>query len=119
MQAYTEQVTDRLQREWGEHHCWIFGHLGDGNLHIVVGVGRNDQQASHEEIERAVYEPLQALGGSVSAEHGIGLEKRAWLHLSRSPAEIEAMRRLKQAFDPSGIFNPGKVLPGCLSAGQQ
>jgi FAD/FMN-containing dehydrogenase len=111
MQAYTEQVTQRLQQEWGEHLCWIFGHLGDGNLHIVVGVGQDDPQ-SQQRVERAIYEPLQALGGSVSAEHGIGLEKRPWLHLSRSPAELDAMLRLKQAFDPRGILNPGKVLPG-------
>jgi FAD/FMN-containing dehydrogenase len=56
-----------------------------------------------------VYRPLAAIGGSVSAEHGIGLEKRAYLPLSRSAAEIATMRLLKQALDPRGILNPGKV----------
>jgi FAD/FMN-containing dehydrogenase len=56
-----------------------------------------------------VYRPLSAIGGSVSAEHGIGLEKRAYLPLSRSAAEIATMRVLKNALDPRGILNPGKV----------
>jgi FAD/FMN-containing dehydrogenase len=58
-----------------------------------------------------VYEPLASRGGSVSAEHGIGLEKQPWLALSRSPAELELMHRLKQTLDPKGILNPGRVLP--------
>ena len=62
-------------------------------------------------IEELVFTPLQALGGSISAEHGIGLEKRQWLHLSRSPEELALMRTLKAAMDPLGLLNPGKVLP--------
>jgi FAD/FMN-containing dehydrogenase len=58
-----------------------------------------------------VYEPLAAREGSVSAEHGIGLEKQPWLSLSRSPAELELMRKLKGALDPRNILNPGRVLP--------
>jgi FAD/FMN-containing dehydrogenase len=61
-------------------------------------------------IEELVYSPLQALGGSISAEHGIGLEKRDWLGISRSPEEIALMRTIKTAMDPKGILNPGKVL---------
>lgn len=60
--------------------------------------------------EEIVYTPLKALGGSISAEHGIGLEKRDWLALCRSDAEIALMRTLKAAMDPRGILNPGKVL---------
>mgnify|MGYP003398473986 CR=1 FL=1 len=58
-----------------------------------------------------MYEPLAARGGSVSAEHGIGLEKQPWLGLSRSEAELALMRRLKDTLDPKGILNPGRVLP--------
>jgi FAD/FMN-containing dehydrogenase len=60
-------------------------------------------------VESAIYQPLQAFGGSVSAEHGIGLEKKFWLCLSRSDAEIRLMQALKQALDPGGLLNPGKV----------
>ena len=56
-----------------------------------------------------VYEPLIAMNGSISAEHGIGLEKAPWLHISRSPTEIAVMKQLKQLLDPKGILNPGKV----------
>jgi FAD/FMN-containing dehydrogenase len=59
-----------------------------------------------------VYEPLAARGGSVSAEHGIGLEKQPWLPLSRNAAELALMRRLKDALDPKSILNPGRVLAG-------
>ena len=60
--------------------------------------------------EELVYEPLRALKGSVSAEHGIGLEKRAWLDVTRNAEEIALMRQLKAALDPKGLLNPGKVL---------
>ena len=62
-------------------------------------------------IEELVYAPLQALGGSVSAEHGIGIEKRDWLAISRSAEELALMKVLKAALDPKNILNPGKVLP--------
>jgi FAD/FMN-containing dehydrogenase len=62
-----------------------------------------------KQIERAVYTPLQALGGSVSGEHGVGLEKKAWLGVCRSAAEISLMQQLKQALDPKQILNPGRV----------
>jgi FAD/FMN-containing dehydrogenase len=88
----------------------VFGHLGDGNLHIIAA-GPPSAEARHG-IERCVYEPLAARGGSVSAEHGIGLEKQPWLNLCRSPAELALMQKLKQALDPKGILNPGRVLPG-------
>ena len=72
--------------------------------------GPPSREARHG-IEQCVYEPLAARNGSVSAEHGIGLEKRPWLPLSRSPVELDLMRRLKAALDPKNILNPGRVLP--------
>ena len=110
MEAYVGDVMQRLEREWPAYRRFVFGHLGDGNLHIIAA-GPPSADAKHG-IERCVYEPLAARGGSVSAEHGIGLEKQPWLELCRSPAELALMRKLKAALDPRNILNPGRVLPG-------
>jgi FAD/FMN-containing dehydrogenase len=109
MEGYVAEVhagfTERLPGE----RCFTFGHLGDGNLHFVV-VGPAGPEA-RPQVEEIVYRPLAARAGSISAEHGIGLEKKPWLSLSRSEAEIALMRRLKQSLDPRGILNPGRVIP--------
>jgi FAD/FMN-containing dehydrogenase len=110
MEDYVHEVVARLEREWPAYRRFVFGHLGDGNLHIVAA-GPPDKAARHG-IERCVYEPLATRGGSVSAEHGIGREKQPYLALCRSPAELALMRTLKQAMDPHGILNAGRVLPG-------
>lgn len=107
MKDYSQQVCDSVRAFAGENRAFVFGHMADGNLHIVVAGG--DDAATRARVEDIVYRPLAAIGGSVSAEHGIGLEKRAYLPLSRSPAEISTMKLLKQALDPRGILNPGKV----------
>ncbi len=108
MESYVAEILDRLEREWPAYRRFVFGHLGDGNLHVIAA-GPPSREARHG-IERCVYEPLAARSGSVSAEHGIGLEKQPWLPLSRSEAELALMRRLKVALDPMGILNPGRVL---------
>ena len=107
MKAYVWEVGEGVRALAGENRCFVFGHMADGNLHIVVAAG--DDTETRAKVEGIVYRPLAAIGGSVSAEHGIGLEKRAYLPLSRSAAEIATMRLLKQALDPRGILNPGKV----------
>jgi FAD/FMN-containing dehydrogenase len=85
----------------------LFGHLGDGNLHVnVIGPDPDD-----EAVDGAVLRLVSDMGGSISAEHGIGRAKTGWLGLSRSPAEITTMRALKSALDPMGIMNPGVLLP--------
>jgi FAD/FMN-containing dehydrogenase len=108
MQAYVAGLRETLAARWAAPTCVVFGHLGDGNLHVIVGVGESGPQTRHA-VEEIVYGPLGPIGGSISAEHGIGLQKRAFLPLSRSPAEIALMRTLKQALDPKGILNPGKI----------
>lgn len=110
MDRYVADLTKAAEAEFGETlKLVVFGHIGDGNLHILMGAQPFTEATKHR-IEELVYTPLQALGGSVSAEHGIGIEKRDWLALSRSADEIALMKTLKGALDPKGILNPGKVL---------
>ena len=112
MPGYLDEVHRALVARWGsECRFVVWGHLGDGNLHIMVGIDDSTPQ-SHHEIEERVYGPLRTRpGSSISGEHGIGLQKRDYLACSRTPAEIAMMRALKTALDPHGILNPGKVLP--------
>jgi len=110
MDAYVAEVKRRLSEAYPDHHCFTLGHIGDGNIHFAIAVGDGGAE-HHHRVNLCVYEPLQAIGGSVSAEHGIGTEKVRYLPLSRSPAEIALMKHLKQSLDPKGILNPGKVFP--------
>ena len=90
----------------GQHVVHVWGHLGDGNLHVnVVGPAVDD-----ETVDDAVLRLCADLGGSIGAEHGIGRAKVRWLGLSRSPAELAAMRAVKTAWDPTGLLNPGVLL---------
>jgi FAD/FMN-containing dehydrogenase len=114
MEAYVGEVVQRLDQDFAANKTWVFGHAGDGNLHFVVvpeatGVRGAPTVEQRHKVEQAVYEPLQNIGGSVSGEHGIGKEKKRWLHVSRSKAELVLMRRLKVALDPDNILNPGLV----------
>lgn len=110
MEGYVAEVEATIHRTWPNGRVVTFGHLGDGNLHLSVGVGSAAPQIRRA-VEEAVYAPLAPLGGSISAEHGIGLEKRDFLSVSRSAEEIALMRTLKQALDPLGLLNRHKVLP--------
>ncbi len=93
-----------------------FGHLGDGNLHYNVfppkGGRRQDHDVQRDAIKRLVHDRVDALGGSVSAEHGVGRLKVADLERYGDPAKLAAMRAVKAALDPAGILNPGAVLRG-------
>ncbi len=109
MQDYVTELGEKLGVRWPDHRLIVFGHLGDGNLHVVVAVGDGSDSA-RAAVEAVVYGGIEVRGGSVSAEHGIGLEKVDHLHHSRSPAELALMHSLKRALDPDGILNPGKVL---------
>jgi FAD/FMN-containing dehydrogenase len=83
--------------------------MGDGNLHVNVQVNAQDYTAKRPKIEALVYAGVKSSGGAVSAEHGIGMEKKPWLPISRNETELALMRTIKQALDPQGILNPGKI----------
>ena len=108
MEDYLATVESDLKARWPHAQFISFGHLGDSNLHLGAHIGPETEQYHHE-IEEIVLGPLQGRGGSISAEHGIGLKKRAFLGLSRSPDEIAVMRAMKLALDPKNILNPGKI----------
>lgn len=93
-----------------------FGHLGDGNLHFNFQMANGADPKSYlshwDEIQQIVHDIVHDFGGSFSAEHGVGIMKRAYMERYKSAAELDTMRMLKRAFDPRGILNPGKLLPG-------
>ncbi|MEM9530063.1 MAG: FAD-binding oxidoreductase [Pseudomonadota bacterium] len=107
MAGYVEQVRRNVGRRWPDGRLYTIGHVADGNLHFFLSPGEPGDW--HQASDECVYEPLAAIGGSVSAEHGIGKEKLKWLQHSRSPAEIDLMRTLKRSLDPKNLLNPGRV----------
>jgi D-lactate dehydrogenase (cytochrome) len=112
----------RLAKELGEEHGLLvptFGHAGDGNVHYTVMVDEDDEGmlAAGEEIYDAVVRRAIELGGTCTGEHGIGLGKRQYLELEHGEAAVEMMRRMKRAFDPNDVLNPGKVFPETMAEG--
>ena len=103
-----------LERAFPGVQLVCFGHLGDGNLHYNVappaGVAAADFLAHQDAVNRIVHDSVDAFGGSISAEHGIGALKREELARYKSPLELSLMRAIKQALDPLAIMNPGKIL---------
>jgi len=108
VEAYVTDIRAALTKGWPDQQMFVFGHLGDGNVHLAISAGSASGDA-RKNVEDIVYRPLAALGGSISAEHGIGLEKKPYLDWCRSDAEIGVMRALKNTLDVKGILNPGKV----------
>ena len=119
--ALIEEGTALLERLYPGSRPVPFGHLGDGNLHFNLcapaeAVGDPEREAhflaAWGEINAAFHDLVGSMGGSISAEHGIGIEKLAWLPHSRSESDIELMRTLKRTLDPKNILNPERVLAG-------
>jgi FAD/FMN-containing dehydrogenase len=111
--AYLHAMQALLAQEYPQFEVVWFGHIGDGNLHINVlkpdGLADVDFIAQCEHVTKQLAAKLQEHGGSISAEHGIGLLKRPYLDSTRGVAEIALMRGVRKVFDPNGILNPGKL----------
>ena len=103
------QIIKQLESIDGVLGIYPFGHVADGNMHLIVGK-ENDNPKLTKQINETVYQPVAAVKGSISAEHGIGLDKKPYLHLSRTQDEIQIMKGLKQLFDSKNILNPGRIV---------
>jgi FAD/FMN-containing dehydrogenase len=110
---FLAEVEAVVNAKYPEFEIIWFGHIGDGNVHLNVlkpdDLPLAEFQQRCAEVSKWVFDIVQRYGGSVSAEHGVGLLKKDYLHYSRSELEIAIMRQIKQAFDPFGIMNPGKI----------
>jgi len=108
MVAFAEVLTASIDELHPGNKTVIFGHVGDGNLHITTTAGASDPEQS-DAVNNLVFKLTAANQGSISAEHGIGILKRPYLSYSRSEADITLMRTLKTALDPKGILSPGRI----------
>jgi FAD/FMN-containing dehydrogenase len=110
--SHTPELIERagaaLKAAFPDARPYVFGHVGDGNLHY--NVGPESLLARRAEVNRIVYHAVAELGGSISAEHGLGQLKRDDIRHHKAPLELEMMRALKKALDPQGLMNPGKLL---------
>ncbi|MEL6840760.1 MAG: FAD-binding oxidoreductase [Pseudomonadota bacterium] len=108
--AFEEKLTPRIKAIDPDASEVIVAHLGDGNIHHTSYISRNDPEAKAALVE-AVEDVVQELGGSFSAEHGIGVSKLDTMKRRKDPVALDAMRAIKMALDPRNILNPGKVIP--------
>lgn len=104
---FERNVVEQVAAVWPGAEVFNYGHLGDGNVHVnVIGPPPDDIA-----VDELVLRLVARYGGSIAAEHGVGVAKSRWLELTRSPEEIAALRAIKRALDPQGILNPGRILP--------
>lgn len=111
--AFLIEADALLTREYPDFEVLWYGHIGDGNLHINILKPANLATAAFAQkcgaVSEHLFKVLQRHGGSISAEHGVGLTKKPYLHYTRDETEVSYLRAIKQAFDPNGIMNPGKI----------
>jgi FAD/FMN-containing dehydrogenase len=115
LQKFLDEASAAVQRLIPGARPVAFGHVGDGNIHFNIsqpeGADKHAFLERWDEVSAAVFEIVLGLGGSISAEHGIGRLKRDLMPLIKSPVELALMKEIKRAFDPYNILNPGKLLP--------
>lgn len=113
LEAFCSEFGAVFEERYPGWEICLFGHIGDGNLHINVmkpeGMDRSEFFSKTSEADRSLFELLHRHRGSISAEHGVGLLKKPYLHYSRSPEELAVLRAVKQAMDPRNTLNPGKI----------
>ena len=112
--AFLAEVDALAERAYPDLEVVWFGHIGDGNLHLNIlkpdALPQAEFYARCHEVSKDVFEVVRRHGGSISAEHGVGLLKRDYLEYSRPPEEIALLKAIRGIFDPDGILNPGKLL---------
>lgn len=109
MEAEVSLIISDLEKLAFVEKVLPFGHIADGNIHLVVGKSDNDAEHAAR-INAIVYRNLKKHLGSVSAEHGIGVDKKEYLHTSKTPTEITLMKTLKQTLDPNNLLNPNRII---------
>jgi len=113
--AFLRDIDEIVAKNYPDFEVVWFGHIGDGNLHLNIlkpdNLSKDEFFAQCEVVNQWVFETVQKYNGSISAEHGVGMTKRDYLHYSRSPEEVAYMQAVKAVFDPNGIMNPGKIFP--------
>lgn len=111
--AFMQELDQILAKEYPHFEVVWFGHIGDGNLHINIlrpkGWSKESFVAECRKVDVMIFNSIHKFGGSISAEHGVGLTKKSFLSLCRSETEIQMMRNIKKVLDPDNILNPGKV----------
>ena len=107
MEQYVDTIESRVRAIDPQAFVIVLGHVGDGNLH--PSVYHEHTPDKQQQFDRLVYDLTGEFGGSISAEHGIGILKRPYLRMSRTEEEIETMRTLKRSLDPKNILNPGRI----------
>jgi FAD/FMN-containing dehydrogenase len=110
---FMNDIDQVFSKEYPDLEVIWFGHIGDGNLHISILKPTNMAMPEFvkrcQSVDKLLYSTIQKFGGSISAEHGVGITKKPFLQFTRSPEEIQLMRDIKKVFDPDSIMNPGKI----------
>ena len=113
--AFLRDIDEIVAKKYPDFEVVWFGHIGDGNLHLNIlkpdNLSKDEFFAQCATVNQWVFETVQQYNGSISAEHGVGMTKRDYLHYSRSAEEVAYMQAVKAVFDPNGIMNPGKIFP--------
>jgi FAD/FMN-containing dehydrogenase len=120
LEAFCAELDQVFSARYPGWEVCVFGHIGDGNLHVNAlkpeGMPKEEFLRHTHSADETLFELVRRHSGSISAEHGIGLLKKDFLHYSRSPAELAVLRALKRALDPQGILNPSVLFPGRADA---